>query len=113
MADGDLFQADLDLAFAFARSEVAPYRNSAGQTVQAPVDAARFDHDDAGAPRGLLVTGGSDYGTRDRLAVDPLILPAALVDGVEYDERACTIFHAFAPAAPDDLFVLTLSLIHI
>lgn len=96
MAERDLRQNELDLAFAFARSEPAPYRSFLGQLWTAPVDAPRFDHDAGGAPLGLLVESGSDLGLGDRLSLDPLILPAELVEAGDAGTREATIFHVFA-----------------
>lgn len=103
MADGDLFQADLDIAFTFSRSEAGAYRNAAGSIVQAAIDAPRFDHDAEGQPLGLLINEGSDLGLQDRLAIDPLILPEALIESPLWQERACTVFHAFIPKGGEQL----------
>ncbi|MEZ5709716.1 MAG: hypothetical protein R3E02_10055 [Blastomonas sp.] len=75
MADGDLSQAEFDLAFAFSRPLAAAYRNGAGVLVQAAIDAPRFDHDATGAPLGLLIEPGSWLGAADRPLFDPLMLP--------------------------------------
>lgn len=99
MADpGELTSADFDLAFTFARSEAAVYRAADGSEAEAAIDAPRFDHDDLGNPRGLLISPGSDMGRQDRTAIDPLILPADIVEGEGAADRDVTIFHAFRPA---------------
>lgn len=85
------------MAFVFSRSEAATYRDAAGTEQAAAIDAPRFDHDEAGAPRGLLATPGSDIGTQDRLAVDPLMLPELLLTGDLPGQRDATVFHAFVP----------------
>lgn len=101
MAATDLTQADFDIAFAFARSEASAYVDAAGGDQVAPIDVPRFDHDPAGASRGLLLTPGTDLGTADRIAIDPLMLPAPLVDGAASGEREATVFHAFVPLGAD------------
>jgi hypothetical protein len=92
---GELRSADFDLAFAFARSEAAAYRAADGSLAQAAIDAPRFDHDADGNPRGLLVSTGSDIGRQDRPTIDPLILPADIVEGEDAGDRDVTIFHVF------------------
>lgn len=93
----DLGPDDLSLAFDFARSEAATYRNAQGNLVTAPVNVPRFDHAGDGTPLGLLVGRGSDIGLRDRVAIDPLILPAELVESEEPEERMATVFHCWLP----------------
>lgn len=97
MAAGDLHQDDLSIAFTFTRSETARYRDQYGYIREAPADAPRFDHDTAGASRGLLLTAGADIGGQDRIAIDPLMLPEAMIAGPRPIDRAATVFHAFAP----------------
>lgn len=95
MASGDLTSADLDLAFTFARSEAADYRDDTGALVTAAVDAPRFDHDEAGVAKGLLVTSGVDLGGGDRLLLDPLMLPVDLISSGNAALMAATVFHHF------------------
>lgn len=102
MAASNLRQRDFDLAFAFARSETAAYRNAAGAIVTAPVDAPRFDYDAALASRGLLVTAGLELGGADRVTVEPEILPAALFDFMTPMASDATVLHWFAPAVEND-----------
>ena len=107
MADGDLFQADLDLAFAFARSESGAWRDGDGAAQLAAPNAPRFDHDAVGTVRGLLVAGGVEPGGGDRLTLDPLILPAELlVAGLAGETGGTTadvtILHRFAAQVADD-----------
>lgn len=90
-----LTSAQFDLAFTFARSEAAQHRNGAGALVTAAVDAPRFDHDIAGAPLGFLTGVGADLGGGDRVAIDPLMLPAALLTGELPGDRDATVFHRF------------------
>jgi hypothetical protein len=101
VADGDLFQQDFGVAFDFSRSEAAAYLDGEGEEQTAPIDAPRFDHDGDGAARGLLITPGSDLGTQDRIALDPLMLPEALVDGPRLSDLEATVFHAFVPLGAD------------
>lgn len=93
----ELGPGDFPVAFAFARSEAAPYRSPDGVQLLAPVDVPRFDHTADGVPLGLLVGSGSDIGREDRLAIDPLILPAALVEAEEPRDREATVFHRWLP----------------
>lgn len=95
MAAGDLHQDDLDIAFAFSRSEVATYLNANGAPVTAAVNVPRFDHGTDGSARGLLMTVGSDLGTQDRIALDPLMLPETMISGPRNVDREATVFHAF------------------
>lgn len=74
----DLDQRDFDIAFAFSRPTAAAYRNAAGQQLTAPVDVPRFDHDDS-APIGLLIEPGLQLGQADRVALDPLMIPEAML----------------------------------
>lgn len=99
MAATDLTQAEFGIAFAFSRSEARTYRDATGGEQIAPVNVPRFDHDALGAARGLLLTPGLDIGTQDRIALDPLLLPEALVDGPLPADLEATIFHAFVPLA--------------
>lgn len=101
MAADDLTQAEFGIAFAFSRSEASMFRGATGAELSAPVDAPRFDHDAAGAARGLLLTPGSDIGTQDRIALDPLLLPVALVEGPLPADFEATIFHAFVALGSD------------
>lgn len=89
------------IAFDFARSEAALVRGSDGVLAIAPADQPRFDHDAAGRPRGLLVTGGADLGGGDRAAFDPLMLPAQLTEGTDLTAREATVYHAFVPVSAD------------
>lgn len=105
--DGDLHQADLDLAFTFGRSESGAWRDGAGAIQTAAPGEPRFDHSAAGVVRGLLVASGIEPGGGDRLTLDPLILPAAMlltgVAGVDSGSTAdVTVFHAFARRVADD-----------
>lgn len=102
MAAGNLKQADLLLAFDFARSVAAPVRDGDGVVSDAPINAPRFDHDETGTPLGLLVTAGADFGQRDRLTLDPLILPEDLATSDESMERECTVLHVFTPEGASD-----------
>lgn len=56
-------------AFDFARTIVAPYRNASGLLINAAIDAPRFDHDEAGNRRGLLIGRGPLRGQHDALSV--------------------------------------------
>lgn len=89
------------IAFDFARSEAAAVRGSDGVLVTAPANQPRFDHDAAGKPRGLLVTGGEEPGGGDRTAFDPLMLPAALTEGEDLKAREATVYHALVPVSAD------------
>lgn len=105
--DGDLHQADLDLAFTFGRSESGAWRDGTGTVQTAAPGVARFDHSTAGDARGLLVAPGLEPGGGDRLTLDPLILPAAmLLTGVAGEDGGSTgdvtVFHAFARKVADD-----------
>lgn len=95
MADGDLTSAEFDLAFTFSRSEAAIYRNAAGIEQTAPINAARWDHAADGTPLGLLIGAGSDLGHNDRIAIDPLILPATLADFTTVGASDATVLHHF------------------
>lgn len=55
--------------FTFSRARAADYLDPDGETATAAVDVPRFDHDDAGAPRGLLIEGRPQYDAADRLSV--------------------------------------------
>lgn len=89
------------LAFDFARSESAAVRGPDGVVTTLDPDLPRFDHDEAGKPRGLLVTPGSEIGGQDRSAFDPLMLPAALTEGTDLTAREATVYHAFVPLSAD------------
>lgn len=101
MAAGDLRQADFDIAFSFSRSAAAGYVGGNGFPAAAAIDAPRFDHDETGTARGLLITPGADIGEQDRAKIDPLMLPAALIEGPASSDRAATVFHAFVPLGAD------------
>lgn len=98
MAAGDLKQSQFEVAFDFSRSEAGAYLDASGTQQAAAINVPRFDHSAEGAPLGFLVTPGSDLGRQDRTAIDPLILPEALVEGTSADEREATVFHSFIPA---------------
>jgi hypothetical protein len=55
--------------FTFARPGEADYRDETGAIVTAAAGVPRFDHDEAGAMRGLLVEGGAYLGAADRISV--------------------------------------------
>lgn len=97
MPANDLRQDDFAVAFAFSRSEASGYTGADGATHVAPIDAPRFDHDTAGAARGLLLTAGSDIGAHDRISLDPLLVPVALIEGPLPSDLEATVFHTFAP----------------
>jgi len=94
----DLTQDDFSVAFSFARSAAGSYRDAAGVVRSAAVDVPRFDHDEAGAPLGLLIAPGADIGEHDRIELDPFMLPEDLVTGIDDTTRRATILHAFTPA---------------
>lgn len=85
------------IAFDFGRAEAAQVRGPDGVVRTAAPDEPRFDHDPAGRPRGLLVTGGEEPGGGDRAVFDPLMLPTALVEGDDLAAREATVYHAFVP----------------
>lgn len=91
---GVIGQAEFASAFDFARSETASCRDAAGAEQLLGPDLPRFDHDEEGAPLGLLITAGADLGGGDRAALDPLMLPEDLLTGTD---RAATVFHMFDP----------------
>lgn len=101
-----LTSADIDLVFSFARSDALPYRDAGGDVVTAPADAPRFDHDEGGQPLGLLVTPGYELGGGERLAVDPMMLPEALLPGPDVPTpgtaRDATVLHRFRPPGGDE-----------
>lgn len=99
MAQGDILAADLDLAFAFSRSETGLYRGADGWGRLAAADEPRFDHAIGGAPRGLLVTAGDELGGGDRLILDELILPVDLLASDLPGGRDATVFHHFDPGS--------------
>jgi len=72
-----------------------------GEEVTAAPDEPRFDHDEAGTARGLLVSAGADLGGGDRVSLDSLMLPAELVSGAVPGSRDATVFHAFARAGAE------------
>lgn len=55
-------------SFAFARPVAAAHRDANGVLVNAGVDQPRFDHDDQGNPKGLLVAPGVVPGEHDAIA---------------------------------------------
>ena len=99
MADGDLTSGEFDLAFIHSRSETGSYRDAAGVLQVAAADVARFDHDVTGAPLGLFIAGGVDLGGGDQLAIDPLILPAAIVDALLPTAGDVTVLHHYDPGS--------------
>ncbi|MFO6448927.1 hypothetical protein ACLBKU_17480 [Erythrobacter sp. NE805] len=86
------------IAFDFARGEAAAVRGPDGVVRTLAPDLPRFDHDPDGTPRGLLVTEGEGVDGRDRAQLDPMMLPADMVEGDELAARA-TVYHAFVPLA--------------
>lgn len=97
-----LTAAQFALAFDFTRSETAGYRNPAGALVTAAIDAPAFDHDAGGVPLGLLVGEGEEIGGRDRVTIDPLILPEVLLSGTAPGDRDATVFHRFDPGTGEE-----------
>lgn len=97
MAASDLTQAEFGIAFAFSRSAAAPFRDPTGNALTADINVPRFDHDELGVARGLLLTAGSDLGTQDRISLDPLLLPEPLVEGPLPVDFEATVFHSFVP----------------
>lgn len=75
--------------FTFARARTAAYVDAAGAVQVAAIDAARFDHDLAGAPRGVLIEGRPQYSAADRLQV---------VDG-DWAVPGGTVLHEIETAA--------------
>lgn len=65
----NLVERPFDVTFAFARGRQAQHRDATGELVRATRNAPRFDHDEAGAPRGLLIEGRPESWTPDRLRV--------------------------------------------
>lgn len=55
--------------FEFSRARAADYREADGEIVEAPIDVPRFDHSEAGVPRGLLVDVTEDFTLPDVLRV--------------------------------------------
>ena len=94
-----LTSTQFDLAFLFARSEAAQFRNGAGALVTAAIDAPRFDHSAEGEPLGFLTGAGADLGGGDRVTIDPLMLPVALLTGELPGDRDATVFHHFDAGA--------------
>lgn len=84
----DLDQRDFDIAFSFSRPTIAAFRTAQGTAISAPVDTPRFDHDQDGNRRGLLVEPGALLGQADRVSFDPLMLPVELLDA------QVTVLHA-------------------
>lgn len=80
----------LDPALTFTRPIAAAYRNGDGALTVAPVDLARFDHDSAGRPLGLLIEPGPGAGLADR---------AALAAAVLGPKTPATVLHAVTTAA--------------
>jgi hypothetical protein len=93
----DLSQSQFAVAFDFARSVAAERRDATGTLVAAAIDTPRFDHSASGKPRGLLVTPGVELGSQDRVLLDELMLPAALVEEADLTAREATVFHTFRP----------------
>lgn len=91
--------SQIGIAFDFTRSEDAPVRGPDGVVRAAATDEPRLDHDASGKPRGLLVTAGEELGGGDRVILDRLMLPAALVEGEDLIARQATVYHAFVPIA--------------
>lgn len=58
-----------DQVFAFGRPVPAQHRNAQGELVEAAPGQPRIDHDEAGAPLGLLIEEGPYHGAGDRLRV--------------------------------------------
>lgn len=87
MADGDLFQEHFPFWFDFTRPTQKTYLDADGVEQLADVDEVRFDHDETGAPLGLLVERGAALGQSDR---------AVLQDGVLDDavDADATVLHA-------------------
>lgn len=94
-----LTSAQFDLAFAFARSEAAGFRNGAGALVTAAIDAPRFDHSAEGEPLGLLTGAGAELGGGDRVTIEPLMLPEHVLTGELPGDRDATVFHRFDAGA--------------
>lgn len=84
----DIGQSLFDAWFDFSRPNVAPYRNGAGELVDAAIDAPRFDHDDAGASTGLIVEPGAMLGQADRARLQPGAIGAT----------KATVLHAWSGA---------------
>lgn len=57
--------------FDFSRPIAADYRDPSGAIVTAAIDEARFDHNEAGARRGLLIETGPVPGQHDAITVKP------------------------------------------
>lgn len=55
--------------FTFSRSRTADYIDATGAPAVALINAARFDHDVSGQPRGLVVEGRPQFSAADRLQV--------------------------------------------
>ena len=55
-------------SFSFARASAAPVRDATGALVSAAPNVPRFDHDEAGTRRGLIIGGGAAPGEADRLS---------------------------------------------
>jgi hypothetical protein len=73
--------------FGFSRAVAAPVRNAGGDLVTVAPDVPRFDHSEAGARIGLLVTPGETLGQVDRCAV---------VAGDWEVEGPATVLHEYA-----------------
>lgn len=93
----ELGPGDFDLAFSFTRSAAVAYLDAAGVLRTAAIDQPVFDHDEAGTPLGLRVARGVELGQEDRPRLDPLILPADIVESVDPAEREVTVFHHWLP----------------
>ncbi len=74
--------------FTFARARAADYVDAAGAGATAAINVPRFDHDEAGAPRGLLVEG------RPQFAADQLLVVAG-----DWSAPGGTVLHEFETPA--------------
>ena len=90
-----LTPADFGIAFAYSRSEPAPYRDDAGVVRMAPADAPRFDHDENGRALGLLIGAGGDIGGRDRISLEPEMLPLTILPSPIMPKPPVTVLHCF------------------
>lgn len=87
MADGDLTSADFAAWFDFTRPTQLPYLDATGAAQLADPDVPRFDHDDMGAPLGLLVERGAVPGQSDRAVLQAGVLASSV-------NTDCTVLHA-------------------
>lgn len=101
------------LLFTFARPTAAAYRNIGGELVEAVVDEPRFDHDEAGTPRGLIVEPGNRNGREDRVrlanAIDGEGAPHTILH--EYERDGVIINQAVYSTSPRATVDAMLSLI--